>query len=126
VILITHDLGVVARMADRVVVMYAGKVVEEGTRDNIFYQPHHPYTLALQGAIPRLDTATGDALVAIPGSPPSPRDLPSGCPFHPRCAFRQPVCEEVYPSERSLDLDGAAHRVSCHVDLVKLRAEGVK
>ncbi len=117
VILITHDLGVVARMADRVVVMYAGKVVEEGTASAIFATPQHPYTLALQRSIPRLDAEEGESLAAIEGLPPAPGHMPSGCPFHPRCAHKRPVCETEFPPERVFELGGSRHRVSCHVVL---------
>ena len=112
VMLITHDLGVVAKMADRVAVMYAGKMVEQGDVEPIFAEPHHPYTMALQESIPRVDDARerGD-LRAIEGLPPAPTRLPSGCPFHPRCKFVVDKCSESFPDERS---DGE-HRVSCHV-----------
>ena len=84
VVLITHDLGVIAEMADRVVVMYGGRVVETGTVDQIFHSPKHPYTLGLLSSLPRPDQDM-DRLVPIPGQPPSLINLPSGCSFHPRC-----------------------------------------
>ena len=116
VLLITHDLGVVAKMADRVAVMYAGRIVECGDVDMIFSEPKHPYTLALQHSIPRLDGgADRGKLAAIEGLPPSPTALPGGCPFHPRCGFAIDACREVYPAEREFD-DG--HRVHCHVEEV--------
>jgi oligopeptide/dipeptide ABC transporter ATP-binding protein len=88
IILITHDLGVVAGVADRVVVMYAGRHVESGTVDDIFYNPHHPYTRGLLGSLPRLDRRHGDERLArIKGQPPSLIFLPSGCAFHPRCRY---------------------------------------
>src|SRR5207302_853076 len=85
VILITHDLGVVASMADRVLVMYAGRPVEIGSVDQIYERPRMPYTLGLLGSLPRLDGAVGDRLVPITGSPPSLVNLPPGCPFQARC-----------------------------------------
>ncbi|MFP5224311.1 MAG: ABC transporter ATP-binding protein [Actinomycetota bacterium] len=86
VIMITHDLGVVASMADEILVMYAGRMVERGTPDQIFYRPQHPYTWGLLGSIPRLDRDV-DRLVAIPGLPPNLMRPPPGCPFAPRCDF---------------------------------------
>src|SRR5204863_3093935 len=84
-VLITHDLGVVAGVADRVLVMYAGRVVEAGTVRQVFHRPEHPYTLGLLGSRPRLDRGGGRRLERIPGQPPSPIDVPPGCAFHPRC-----------------------------------------
>jgi oligopeptide/dipeptide ABC transporter ATP-binding protein len=122
VILITHDLGVVARMADRVAVMYAGKVVEEGHVDAIFTDARHPYTRALQRSIPRLDTEA-ESLVAIEGLPPAPGHMPSGCPFHPRCAHAVKICSEVFPDEERFDVGDHPHRASCHVDRETILAE---
>jgi peptide/nickel transport system ATP-binding protein len=85
VLLVTHDLGVVADIADRVIVMYAGRVVEQGTLDELFYDPQHPYTWGLLGSIARLDRDTSERLPAIPGSAPSTLTPPAGCHFHPRC-----------------------------------------
>jgi oligopeptide/dipeptide ABC transporter ATP-binding protein len=87
-ILITHDLGLVAEMCDRVVVMYAGHIVETGEVDDIFHRPRHPYTVGLMASLPRLD-ANMDRLAPIPGTPPSLISPPSGCPFHPRCRLRK-------------------------------------
>jgi peptide/nickel transport system ATP-binding protein len=95
VILVTHDLGVVADIADRVVVMYAGKVVEQGTLDEIFYDPQHPYTWGLLGSIPLLDSTKADRLPAIPGQPPSLMNPPEGCAFRPRCPHAFEKCREV-------------------------------
>ena len=118
VIFITHDLGVVAKMADRVAVMYAGRLVEEGTVDAIFQAPRHPYTAALRASIPRVDQATDrHVLTTIPGLPPSPNALPGGCPFHPRCAHAIDLCKERYPDTREVAHDGATQTFSCHVDL---------
>jgi oligopeptide/dipeptide ABC transporter ATP-binding protein len=111
-ILITHDLGVIAEMADRVVVMYGGRVVETGTVDEIFHSPRHPYTLGLLSSLPRPDVDL-ERLEPIPGNPPSLINLPSGCAFHPRCklgAGRNRCRTEIPPRH---DLGGG--RVSaCH------------
>ena len=111
-ILITHDLGLVAELADRVVVMYAGKVVEVGDVRSIFHAPHHPYTVGLLASLPRLDTGA-DHLTAIPGSPPSLIDLPSGCSFRTRCALTQGrrACSESAPE---LSRVGDGHMSACH------------
>jgi oligopeptide/dipeptide ABC transporter ATP-binding protein len=94
-ILITHDLGVVAEIADRVLVMYAGKVVEQGTLDEIFYDPQHPYTWGLMGSLTRIDRPRPRRLPQIAGSPPSLLDLPKGCPFRPRCPHEFSKCPEL-------------------------------
>ncbi|MBI2602986.1 MAG: ABC transporter ATP-binding protein [Deltaproteobacteria bacterium] len=96
IILITHDLGVVAGMADEICVMYAGKIVERGTADDIFYTPSHPYTIGLLGSMPRLDSGKGD-LKAIPGLPPDPSRLPKGCPFADRCPKVMRQCRDDHP-----------------------------
>jgi len=95
-ILITHDLGVVAEVADWVLVMYAGKVVEQGTLDEIFYDPQHPYTWGLLGSLTRIDRPRPHRLPQIAGQPPSLLDLPTGCPFRPRCPHEFAKCTE-YP-----------------------------
>jgi peptide/nickel transport system ATP-binding protein/oligopeptide transport system ATP-binding protein len=97
VILVTHDLGVVADIADRVVVMYAGRVVEQGTLDELFYDPLHPYTWGLLGSIPRVDGDRSERLPAIPGLPPSLLRPPAGCHFRPRCPHAFDRCTEVPP-----------------------------
>ncbi|MFT8363205.1 MAG: ABC transporter ATP-binding protein [Sporolactobacillus sp.] len=96
IILITHDLGVVANMAQRVAVMYGGKIVETGTLDEIFYQPKHPYTWGLLSSMPKLHAKT-DKLLAIPGTPPDLSNPPKGCPFAPRCPHAMKVCVERMP-----------------------------
>ncbi|MGI8707193.1 MAG: ABC transporter ATP-binding protein [Actinomycetota bacterium] len=112
VILITHDLGILAGFADRIVVMYAGRVVEQGDVDSIYYRPAHPYTLGLLRSVTRIDEARRDRLVPITGNPPSPVLLPSGCAFHPRCPYTQPVCSERVPP---LELKGGIdHPAACH------------
>ena len=95
IILVTHDLGVVADIADRIVVMYAGRVVEQGTLDQIFYDPQHPYTWGLLGSIPRVDSDQSQRLPAIPGQPPSLLSPPQGCHFRPRCPHAFDSCTEV-------------------------------
>ncbi|MBD7937399.1 MULTISPECIES: ABC transporter ATP-binding protein [Cytobacillus] len=109
IILITHDLGVVAQVADRIAVMYAGKIVEEGTRREIFYQPQHPYTKGLLQSVPRLDLIGGE-LVPILGSPPDLFSPPVGCPFTARCDFAMEVCDKVIPREKQLS---NTHKVDC-------------
>ncbi|MET9295417.1 ABC transporter ATP-binding protein [Streptomyces sp. NPDC003077] len=91
IILITHDLGVVANMADELLVMYAGRAVERGTVKEILTEPQHPYTWGLLGSMPRLSASVDEPLLPIPGTPPSLLDPPSGCPFHPRCGFTDEV-----------------------------------
>ena len=95
IILVTHDLGVVADIADRIIVMYAGRVVEQGTLDEIFYDPQHPYTWGLLGSIARIDSDTTQRLPAIPGLPPSLLSPPEGCHFRPRCPHAFDRCTEV-------------------------------
>ncbi len=96
VLIISHDLSVLATTCDRAAVMYAGRIIEEGPARQVFEQPEHPYTRALSGAFPTIGDATSRyAPVGLPGDPPFPGDLPSGCPFHPRCAYALPVCPTV-------------------------------
>jgi dipeptide transport system ATP-binding protein len=109
IILITHDLGVVAQVADRVAVMYAGKIVEIGSRREIFYRPQHPYTAGLLQSVPRLDIEKAE-LVPIPGTPPDLFSPPVGCAFAPRCKYSMEVCERVYPVQSSLSNN---HHVDC-------------
>ncbi|HEX6782077.1 MAG TPA: ABC transporter ATP-binding protein [Solirubrobacterales bacterium] len=111
-ILITHDLGVVAEVADRVLVMYAGKVVEEGTLDEIFYDPQHPYTWGLLGSLTRIDRPRPQRLPQIAGSPPSLLDLPEGCPFRPRCPHEFSKCSQ-YPGLEARPPDSPGHRDRC-------------
>lgn len=115
ILLITHDLGVVAGMADRVLVMYAGKAVEQGRANDVFYRSQHPYTLGLLSSLPRVDEGDGcERLRPIEGTPASLIHLPSGCSFHPRCAFaRLPSpCSTEEPSLGSAD--EAGHCAACH------------
>jgi oligopeptide/dipeptide ABC transporter ATP-binding protein len=111
-VLITHDLGVVAGQADRVLVMYAGKPVEIGPVDDIYYAPQMPYTLGLLGSLPRLDLRSQDRLTPIQGAPPSLVNLPPGCPFTPRCPLAQAQCETREPD--LLPVAGEGHLAACH------------
>jgi oligopeptide/dipeptide ABC transporter ATP-binding protein len=111
-ILITHDLGVVAEVAERVLVMYAGRVVEEGTLDEIFYDPQHPYTWGLLGSLPRIDQPRPDRLPQISGAPPSLLELPSGCPFRPRCPHEFDACVRLPGLDPRLQ-EAPAHRDRC-------------
>jgi oligopeptide/dipeptide ABC transporter ATP-binding protein len=112
IMLITHDLGVIAEMADNVVVMYLGRAVEEAPVDALFHAPQHPYTKALLRSIPSIRAQARTRLPVIAGSVPHPYERPRGCPFHPRCLESiSGRCEESFPEERQL---GNGHRVSCH------------
>ncbi len=114
VLLITHDLGVVAEVASRVVVMYAGRVVEEAPVRDLFKDPLHPYTWGLLGSVPRVDLDRPDRLPTIQGSPPSLLNPPKGCHFITRCPHRMPICE----TEPELKIaEGASHPDRCHLDL---------
>jgi peptide/nickel transport system ATP-binding protein len=112
VVIITHDLGVVAEMTRNIVVMYAGEVVEYGDRETIFYTPEHPYTWGLLKSIPRLDTPREEELVPIAGRPPSLINVPSGCRFHPRCPYVRDRHTKVHPSLEPASA-GEAHMVRC-------------
>ncbi|WP_099159413.1 ABC transporter ATP-binding protein [Virgibacillus ndiopensis] len=109
IILITHDLGVVAKIADRIAVMYAGKIIEVGTKREIFYEPEHPYTQGLLKSVPRLDLK-GEKLTPIDGTPPDLFSPPTGCPFTARCPFAMEVCDKVYPFHSELS---DTHHVEC-------------
>ncbi|MYL48919.1 ATP-binding cassette domain-containing protein [Halobacillus litoralis] len=109
IILITHDLGVVAKIANRIAVMYAGKVIETGTRKEIFYTPQHPYTRGLLHSVPRLDQK-GEKLIPIDGTPPDLFSPPEGCPFAARCPMAMEVCTKVYPFHSELS---RTHDVDC-------------
>lgn len=111
VVLITHDLGVVAGMADRVNVMYAGRVVESGTADDIYYQTRMPYTLGLLGSLPRLDVDGTEKLTPIKGTPPSMLNLPPGCPFSPRCPLVREHCTTEEPG--LLVTETVEHTAAC-------------
>jgi peptide/nickel transport system ATP-binding protein len=127
--LITHDLGVVAGICDRVMVMYAGEVVEKATVEDLYYDPSHPYTAGLMGAIPRIGDDR-DRLDTIPGTMPDLVDLPPGCRFHPRCPYAEDVCHEDHPRLMDVDtgewgeeFDQDAHIAACHEYTGKLYGE---
>lgn len=110
VILITHDLGVVADVADRIQVMYSGLIVEKGTVEELFYNPQHPYTWALLKSVPRLTTEHKDTLYSIKGTPPDLLNPPVGCPFAARCEYAMAICKEAMPEYTELS---ASHGVHC-------------
>ena len=110
-LIITHDLGVVAEIADRVAVMYAGRIVEQATAIELYEEPRHPYTQLLMRALPRLGKGQG-RLETIAGSVPSLVDMPTGCPFHPRCPIAKPVCAVQEPTTRRLP---SGRMVACHL-----------
>jgi peptide/nickel transport system ATP-binding protein len=108
IILVTHDMGVHANVADRIGIMYAGKIVEEATTEKIFAQPLHPYTQFLINSLPKF----GDKRMrdSVPGSPPSLADVPTGCPFHPRCPHAKDICRQKMPDFTQVDEN---HKVAC-------------
>jgi peptide/nickel transport system ATP-binding protein len=112
IIIITHDLGVVAEIADDICVMYAGRIVERGSTEDIFHSPQHPYTWGLLRSIPRLDTPRGEELVPVSGRPPSLINRPSGCHFHPRCPYVRDAHKRVDPKLSPVD-GSADHVVAC-------------
>jgi peptide/nickel transport system ATP-binding protein len=120
IILVTHDLGVVADIADRIVVMYAGRVIEQGTLDEIFYDPQHPYTWGLLGSITRLDRDRSQRLPAIPGQPPSLVSAPEGCHFRPRCPHAFDRCTEV-PELASRLAEAQDHLDRCWLEVDRKR-----
>jgi peptide/nickel transport system ATP-binding protein/oligopeptide transport system ATP-binding protein len=120
-ILVTHDLGIVADIADRVVVMYGGRVVEEGTLEEIFYDPQHPYTWGLLGSVTRLDRDRAERLPSIPGMPPSLVRPPAGCHFRPRCPHEFEKCIEVPPLEQRVT-EGVGHSDRCWLSVEDKRA----
>jgi peptide/nickel transport system ATP-binding protein len=115
VVIITHDLGVVAETADDIAVMYSGRVVEHAKVDTIFHAPEHPYTWGLLQSIPRLTTSRDEELIPIPGRPPSLINLPGGCSFHPRCPYVREAHKKVDPGLEAVAGDNE-HRVACLLD----------
>lgn len=113
VLFITHDLGIVAEMADRVLVMYAGVIVEAGSAEEIFYQPRHPYTWGLLASLPQRQQQ-GQPLVSIPGSPPNLLSPPTGCPFVTRCPYAMKICKQEMPDLQGKD--AATHQVACWLE----------
>jgi peptide/nickel transport system ATP-binding protein len=122
IVLVTHDLGVVADVADRILVMYAGRVVEQGTVDEIFYDPQHPYTWGLLGSIARVDRPRPERLPSIPGLPPSLHNRPTGCHFRPRCRHEFAQCAEV-PALEARDPTTPLHTDRCWLPLDEKRAK---
>jgi oligopeptide/dipeptide ABC transporter ATP-binding protein len=112
VVLITHDLGVVAGLCDSVCVMYAGRIVERASVDDLFYDPLHPYTRGLLDSIPRADRSGAERLYSIPGAPPSLVDMPEACPFNPRCPRAMDICRRARPPETAVP-GRSARTVSC-------------
>ena len=112
IVMITHDLGVVAGLCDQVMVLYGGRVMEQGSAESIFYQPTHPYTVGLLGAIPRIGQ-DGNTLLAIPGAPPNMAHLPPGCPFSERCSWAEPRCAGDRPTLISVPEQAGVMR-ACH------------
>jgi oligopeptide/dipeptide ABC transporter ATP-binding protein len=119
ILLITHNVALVASLCTRVLVMYAGRIVEEGPTEAIFRAPQHPYTWSLLRSVPRVDTKDKKRLLAIKGQPPNPRDLPPGCKFEPRCPFAIARCRE---SEPALETVGADHAARCNVMMKNVEA----
>ena len=115
VIIITHDLGVVAELADDILVMYAGRMAEYGTSEDIFDRPGHPYAWGLLSSMPRMDRARTERLMPIPGTPPSLINVPSGCPFHPRCAYAAQTNGRSQNEIPLLRAVGPGHEVACHL-----------
>jgi oligopeptide transport system ATP-binding protein len=121
VIIITHDLGVVADMADKIIVMYSGKTIEEGLCEEMFYSPKHPYTWALLNAVPRIDQTNKDFLVSIDGTPPDLLSPPKGCPFSTRCKYCMKICLTKEPEVTKF---GETHTAACwiyHPDAPKIK-----
>jgi peptide/nickel transport system ATP-binding protein len=121
IVMITHDLGVIAELADEVAVMYAGRVMERTSRQKLFTVPELPYTWGLMRSIPRLDAPRPGRLDSIAGLPPSLIHLPSGCPFHPRCPYVMDVCLKVEPK---LEQSEPGHLVACHLEVEERRRIG--
>jgi peptide/nickel transport system ATP-binding protein len=124
IIVITHDLGVVAEVADDVVVMYAARIQEQAAVDNLFKRPQHPYTWGLLGSLPRLNQTT-ERLTQIPGQPPSLLRPPSGCRFHPRCAYTMDICRQQEPQLLVAEAHPGHYR-RCHLDQATRDREAVK
>ena len=121
VIIITHDLGVVANLAQDIAVMYSGVIVEKGKCADIFYRPRHPYTWALIESVPRLDLENKQELASIPGTPPDLLNPPKGCPFAARCAHTMKVCQEYRPVFTEFE---AGHTSACWLHDARCQPEG--
>ncbi len=121
VVIITHDLGVVAELADDILVMYAGRSVEYGTASQLFNEPEHPYAWGLLGSMPRFDKPPTERLLPIKGVPPSLINVPAGCPFNPRCDFQERVGSPCLHDRPELLDNGSGHRVACHIPSAERR-----
>ncbi|HEY3733810.1 MAG TPA: ABC transporter ATP-binding protein [Streptosporangiaceae bacterium] len=121
VIMITHDLGVVAELSDDIMVMYAGRMAEYGSGVDIFEQPGHPYTWGLLGSMPRMDRERLDRLLPIPGTPPSLINVPTGCPFHPRCAYANLTGGKSTSEVPEFRTVGPGHQAACHLSVDEQR-----
>jgi oligopeptide transport system ATP-binding protein len=121
IVLITHDLGVVAGLCDQVVVMYGGRVMEQGSAQQLFKTAAHPYTLGLLKAVPRMDR-DDESLLAIPGAPPNMAHLPQGCPFSPRCSLADTQCQTQLAPLQPMP-DATQHLRACHRDSAIVRRE---
>ena len=124
IVMITHDLGVVAGLCENVMVMYGGRVMEYGNANDIFYQPSHPYTIGLLGALPRLDH-DGSELVSIPGNPPNMANMPKGCPFSERCVHATDLCVQTLPT-LAAGSDHPAVLRACHKPAAELKPAAVE
>lgn len=125
ILLISHDLGVIARLCSRVIVMYAGCIAEAGTAEEIFHSPRHPYTWGLLRALPRLNAAKGSRLVSIAGQPPDLANLPTGCPFHPRCPHAMQICMAEYPELSPITPGHSVHCWLQHPDAPPVDREAI-
>jgi peptide/nickel transport system ATP-binding protein len=121
-IIITHDLGVVAELADDILVMYGGKCVEYGSAEDVFYRPEHPYTWGLLGSMPRLDREATERLLPIKGSPPSLINVPAGCAFHPRCPYAGHTEGKASSEVPELKETDGGHLVRCHIPRAERRS----
>lgn len=115
IVVVTHNLGLVTRYADRIYVMYAGKIIESGTCEDIMKNPQHPYTLGLLNAVPRLDATEDEKLVAIQGTPPNLAKLDAGCAFYPRCPYASEICRQNRPELKQVG--SREHFAACHFEI---------
>lgn len=122
ILMITHDMGVVADIADEIIVMYAGKIVEKAPCRELFYHPQHPYTWALLNSVPRIDYEEDSKLIAIEGSIPDMTNPPKGCGFCARCPYAMKICEEYEPPKTQLEKE---HEISCWLMHEKADRSGV-
>lgn len=123
IILISHDLGAIASLCSRVIVMYAGKIAESGSAMDIFHRPQHPYTWGLLQSLPRLDLQQKQKLSVINGQPPDLLSPPTGCPFHPRCPYAMVICSEDYPETTQISQDHMVHCWLQHPDAPQAKRE---